>query len=124
MDKVTKASLFPSTLEMPSGETEHVFFIVQNIQLSARRPNSLNWEGMGSEGRYGGVGSFSNFGRSLDSGESRGGGGAPGGWREACQDWLAPVMHILGRKRESLDEEISRNCREGRLFSAYVFAKA
>lgn len=33
-DRVTKTSLFPSTLEMPSGETEHVFFKVRHIQFS------------------------------------------------------------------------------------------
>lgn len=44
--------------------------------------------------------------------------------REPCQARLAPVLHILGRMGESLDEEISRNCREGGLFSAYVFAKS
>lgn len=50
----------------------------------------------------------------------RGGGGeAPeGGLREHCQNWLAQIMHILGKKREPLDEEISRSCRKGSLFSA------
>lgn len=52
------------------------------------------------------------------------GGGAPGGIRETRQNWLAPIMHILGKKRVLLDEEISRSCREGSLFSAYLFAKS
>lgn len=53
-----------------------------------------------------------------------GGGGAPeGGLREHCQNWLAQIVHILGKKREPLDEEISRSCSKGSLFSAYVFAK-
>lgn len=54
-------------------------------------------------------------------GESRGGSGAPGGRRGCCQNWLAPITHILGKERESLDGEISRSCREGSLFTAYVF---
>lgn len=31
-----------------------------------------------------------------------GGGGAPEGRRESCQNWLAQSMHILGKERESL----------------------
>lgn len=74
---------------MPSGETEHVFFKVQNIRFSARRPNLLNWKGMGSAGRLGGVGRLSNLGCSVGSSESCAGGGAPGGIREHCQKRLA-----------------------------------
>lgn len=67
---------------------------------------------------------FLTFGWNLGSGESPAGGGAPGGIREHCQNELAQIMHILGKMRESLDEEISRSCREGCLFSPCVFAKS
>lgn len=110
---------------MPSGETERVFFLVQNIQFSAGRANLLNWEGVGSDGRYRGTVSFSDLGCSVGSGErGGGGGGAPEGRRESCQNWLAHSVHILGKRRESLDEEISGSCGEGSLFSAYVFVKS
>lgn len=65
----------------------------------------LNREGVGLNGRYGGVGRLSNFGRSLDSGESRGEGGAPEGLGAPRQRSLAQIVHILGRRREPLDEK-------------------
>lgn len=100
-----------------------MFSSKSQILFLARRTN-LNWEGVGSDGRLGGVGRFSNFGWSLGSWERCGGGGAPGGKREHCQNWLAQIMHILGKGRESVDEEISRSYGEGSLFSAYGFAKS
>lgn len=84
---------------MPSGETEHVFFIVQNIQFSARRPNLLNWEGMGSDGRYGGLGSFSSFGRAgTPVGAEVGVGLQEESWHLASTSWLKSCTFLAGRK--------------------------
>ena len=81
-------------------------------------------EEVGSVGGLGGLGGFSTFGGGRGPGGGGGGGGAPGGKREHCQNWLAQIMHILGKGRESVDEEISRSYGEGSLFSAYGFAKS
>lgn len=83
---------------MPSGETERVFFLVQNIQFSAGRANLLNWEGVGSDGRYRGTVSFSDLGCSVGSGErGGGGGGAPEGRRESCQNCWLKACTFLAR---------------------------
>lgn len=56
---------------------------------------------------------FLTFGWNFVSGESPAGGGAPGGIRQHCQNELARILNILGKTRESLDEEISRSCKGG-----------
>lgn len=90
---------FPPPWRCHRGKQSVLSLWSKNTPFSARRPNLLDWEGVGSDGRCGGLGSFSNSGRAgTPVGAEVGVGLQEESGHLASTSWLNSCTFLAGRE--------------------------